>query len=62
VNVVSVLKQHGSFVNAAKGVIYVNLRCSKCKLVFLVNHFDDVRIIQAMSCPEGAGHKLSEVV
>ncbi len=39
----------------------MNLRCCKCKLVFLVNHFDDVRIIQAMSCPEGAGHKLSEV-
>jgi len=39
----------------------MNLRCSKCKIVFLVNTFEDVRIIQAMSCPEGAGHKLTEV-
>ena len=40
----------------------MNLRCCKCQLVFLVNTFEDVRIIQAMSCSEGAGHKLSEVV
>ena len=40
----------------------MNLRCSKCKLVFLVNHFDDVRIVQSMHCPEGAGHRLNEVV
>ena len=39
----------------------MNLRCSKCKTEFLVNTFEDVRIIQAMSCSEGAGHKLSEV-
>ncbi len=39
----------------------MNLRCSKCKEVFLVNTFEDVRIIQAMSCSAGAGHKLSEV-
>jgi len=40
----------------------MNLRCCKCQLEFLDNTFEDVRIIQAMSCPEGAGHKLSEVV
>jgi len=40
----------------------VNLRCSKCQLVFLVNTFEDVRIIQAMSCSGGAGHNLNEVV
>jgi|TARA_R110000823_G_scaffold162059_1_gene293849 hypothetical protein len=39
----------------------MNLRCRNCRAVFLVNSFEDVRIIQAMSCPEGAGHKLSEV-
>jgi hypothetical protein len=39
----------------------MNLRCAKCKKVFLVNTFEDVRIIQAMSCENGAGHKLSEV-
>ena len=50
------------FVIVVKDVTFVNLRCSKCQLVFLVNTFEDVRIIQAMSCPEGAGHKLSEVV
>lgn len=40
----------------------LNLRCAKCQTVFLVNTFEDVKIIQAMSCPGGAGHKLSEVV
>ena len=39
----------------------MNLRCSKCQLVFLVNTFEDVRIIQAMTCPAGAGHTLNEV-
>jgi len=40
----------------------MNLRCSKCNTEFLVNTFEDVRIIQAMSCLAGAGHKLNEVV
>lgn len=39
----------------------MNLRCANCKTVFLVNTFEDVRIIQAISCFEGSGHKLSEV-
>jgi len=40
----------------------MNLQCSKCELIFLVNTFEDVRIIQAMGCPKGAGHKLNGVV
>jgi len=40
----------------------MNLRCSKCKQEFLVSTFEDVRIIQSLSCSAGAGHKLSEVV
>jgi len=40
----------------------MNLRCAKCQVDFLVNTFEDVRIIQSMSCPAGAGHKLTEVV
>jgi len=39
----------------------MNLRCRKCGSRFLVNTFEDVRIIQALNCEDG-GHVLSEMV
>jgi len=42
----------------------MNLRCKKCKKIFNVNSFDEVRIIQALNCGslQGGSHVLSEVM
>lgn len=42
----------------------MNLRCKKCKKVFNVNSFEEVKIIQSLNCGsmQGGGHILSEMV
>ncbi len=42
----------------------MNLRCKKCKKVFNVISFDQVRIIQSLDCGsiQGGSHILSEMV
>jgi hypothetical protein len=40
----------------------MNLRCKKCKKIFNVNSFDEVRIIQALDCEFEGSHVLSEVM
>ena len=41
----------------------MNLKCKKCKLIFNVNDFEEVRIIQALNCNsiQGGSHVLSVV-
>tara|TARA_R110002012_G_scaffold315796_1_gene530103 strand:+ start:1031 stop:1153 length:123 start_codon:yes stop_codon:yes gene_type:complete len=39
----------------------MNLRCKKCQTVFSVLSFEEVKIIQAITCEEGGSHVLSEV-